>query len=608
MAITKTISATLSGYQNATGTKSGTASGSWSGSASTSSTLTWTSSDAPSTSDYPSVTSALKSEAAGNISAPSASNYRSAAGSWYLTNGTTSSYTGELIGNTYSSESSSIVASSITYSTSYKTAQWVTANKVTLTTVCTATATKATIKSARTSYDRILTFAVSPSAIDSATITLTHASASSFPAYIAIAASTTETNTFLTSLSSATYQSITLNGTSTTVTLSSAMLTKLKNLGGDTVVINLGKYYADGSVKSSYAGTLSVTAASMTYTLSTVTLSYNANGGSGAPSSATVTPDTSYTLSTTVPTRTGYTFNGWSTSRTAASGTYQAGDSIIVSGDTTLYAVWTANTYTVTYNAKSGTWANGATTSQTVTYGQTWTTLSNSELTRTGYTFQGWSSSSSATSVTHNANTAQSKWTSTSNLTLYAVWTINIYTVAYKPGTYSNETTTYSATKTHGTALTLRDTTYTRYSYTQEGWSTGTAGTSKEYNLLGSYTTNAAATLYPYWTENPTHTVTLDANGGFVSTTSFTVHEGGLYGESFDNNTLPTPTNANSAKSFQGWYTPDGFKVSSNSIFNYTENITLTARWDEIPVVIVCVKNGVTYLITSKDESCALTM
>lgn len=72
----------------------------------------------------------------------------------------------------------------------------------------------------------------------------------------------------------------------------------------------------------------------------TYTVSFNANGGSGAPSSQTKTYGTTLTLSSTKPTRSGYTFLGWSTSSTATSATYSAGGSYTANSGATLYAVW----------------------------------------------------------------------------------------------------------------------------------------------------------------------------------------------------------------------------------------------------------------------------
>ena len=74
------------------------------------------------------------------------------------------------------------------------------------------------------------------------------------------------------------------------------------------------------------------------------------------------------------------------------------------------------------------------------------------------------------------------------------------YTVSYNKGANGSGTNT-SATKTYGTALTLKGAIFTRNGYTQTGWSTSDGG-SKVYNLSGSYTTNAGVTLYPYWEKN----------------------------------------------------------------------------------------------------------
>ena len=71
------------------------------------------------------------------------------------------------------------------------------------------------------------------------------------------------------------------------------------------------------------------------------TLSYNANGGSGAPSAQTGSG--SITLSSTKPTRSGYTFIGWASSSSATSAQYQPGSSYYLNSDTTLYAVWQSN-------------------------------------------------------------------------------------------------------------------------------------------------------------------------------------------------------------------------------------------------------------------------
>lgn len=81
------------------------------------------------------------------------------------------------------------------------------------------------------------------------------------------------------------------------------------------------------------------------------TISYNANGGSGAPSSQGKDYGKVLTLSSVKPTRSGYTFLGWSTSKTATSPSYSAGGSYNINADVMLYAVWKSNSCAHSYNS-----------------------------------------------------------------------------------------------------------------------------------------------------------------------------------------------------------------------------------------------------------------
>lgn len=144
-------------------------------------------------------------------------------------------------------------------------------------------------------------------------------------------------------------------------------------------------------------------------------LKYDANGGSGAPDILDYESNSYATISSIIPTRTGYRFLGWSESPYATSADYVAGDEIYISDNNTLYAVWEADAYTVTYNANGG---SGVPSSQTVT-GGTSLTLSSIVPERFPYTFLGWSTSSSASSATYKPGDS---FTISSNLTLYAVW------------------------------------------------------------------------------------------------------------------------------------------------------------------------------------------
>lgn len=175
------------------------------------------------------------------------------------------------------------------------------------------------------------------------------------------------------------------------------------------------KFYASFSGIDMLNGTMY---ANTSYTIEkkpSYTVTFNANGGSNSPSSQTKWYGETLTLSSTKPTRTGYTFKGWSTSSSATSATYSAGGSYTTNASDTLYAVWQANTYTVTYNANGG---SGAPSSQTKTYGVT-LVLSSTKPTRTNYNFKGWSTSSTATNATYSAG---GNYTANAAATLYAVW------------------------------------------------------------------------------------------------------------------------------------------------------------------------------------------
>ena len=171
---------------------------------------------------------------------------------------------------------------------------------------------------------------------------------------------------------------------------------KLNNLAGDNYNVSASTSYKVPA-KPSY------------------TISYNANGGSGAPSAQTKWYGTTLTLSPTKPTRTGYSFSKWNTAANGSGTSYNSGASYTANASATLYAQWTANTYAVTYNANGGT---GAPANQTKTYGVD-LTLSNTVPTRTNYNFLGWATTSTATTPTYSAG---SKYTANAPITLYAVW------------------------------------------------------------------------------------------------------------------------------------------------------------------------------------------
>ena len=304
------------------------------------------------------------------------------------------------------------------------------------------------------------------------------------------------------------------------------------------------------------------------------TVSYDANGGSGGPVAQYKKHGVNLTLSSRAPARTGYTFLGWSTSDTTETATYGLNGSFTLNADTTLYAVWRAATYTVTYNANGG---SGAPARQTKTHGID-LNLSNGAPTRTGYDFLGWAASNSATAAQYRPGDA---YTADADITLYAVWQAKTYTISYDANGGSGEPA--DQTKTHNTALTLDSGQPTRAGYTFLGWAATATAAAAQYQPGGSYTANADATLYAVWKGNA-YTVTLDANGGSVSPESITVTNGGTY------SALPTP--ARGGYGFDGWYTADGIKVNKADVVHLAGNLTLYARWTGNTYTVALNANG----------------
>ena len=303
----------------------------------------------------------------------------------------------------------------------------------------------------------------------------------------------------------------------------------------------------------------------------TYTISYNANGGSGAPSNQTKTHGTALKLSTTVPTRSGYAFVGWATSSSATSATYASGASYTTDANITLYAVWTLNKYEITYNANGGT---DAPATQNKAHG-TDMTLSTSEPTKSyivtfdpnGGTvdvakrqgsceFMGWATSSTATTAayqpggtfTTNANTTlYAVWknptmtkystpvregyvfdgwytaaeggtqittttTISSDMTVYAHWTVATYGVIYDANGGDNAPA--EQIKTYGENLTISNTVPTRENYTFMGWATEENPTQVEYQPGDTYSANSGIVLIAVWSCDLNPTITLESVSG----------------------------------------------------------------------------------------------
>lgn len=216
-------------------------------------------------------------------------------------------------------------------------------------------------------------------------------------------------------------------GGKTSQTIASGTVTITKGTSARSIALWFS-FEMNFSWSGTYAGTKTASGSISVAAKTSYKISYNANGGTGAPSQQTKWHGTNITLSSTKPSRTGYTFKGWATSSTGGVA-YSSGASYTANASVTLYAVWQIITYKVTYNANGGTGAPGQ---QTKSYGVT-LKLSTMKPTRTNYNFKGWAK----TSTGSVAYAAGSSYTSNAAITLYAVWEL-----AYRKPTISNVTVT----------------------------------------------------------------------------------------------------------------------------------------------------------------------
>ncbi|MDR1220885.1 MAG: InlB B-repeat-containing protein [Treponema sp.] len=227
------------------------------------------------------------------------------------------------------------------------------------------------------------------------------------------------------------------------------------------------------------------------------TVTFNADGGTPATQTRTVNGRGSVGSSMpSNPTKSGYTFGGWYTSRNG--GGSQFTSSTTVTANITVYAKWTAQTqYTVTYNANQG---SGTTpSSQTVNAGSSVTLASGSGLTKSGYTFSGWNTNASGTGTSYAAN---SSYTVTATITLYAKWTAQAqYTVTFNAdgGSFTGGSATQTQTALIGGSVgSSMPSNPTKSGYTFGGWYTSTGGGGSQFTSSTTVTGNI--TVYANWT------------------------------------------------------------------------------------------------------------
>ena len=318
------------------------------------------------------------------------------------------------------------------------------------------------------------------------------------------------------------------------------------------------------------------------------TISYNANGGSGAPGSQTKTHGTDLKLSSTKPTRSGYTFVNWNTKSDGSGTNYASGATYNTNANITLYAIWKTNSsggdtttkYTVSYNANGG---SGTPSNQTKTQG-TNLVLSSTKPTRSGYTFVNWNTKGDGTGKSYAPGATYS---TDANLTLYAIWKTNAsggpvtkkYTIKFDAN--GGTGTTKEVVCDYGSKCTLTGNAFTRDGYEFTGWNTKSDGNGVSYRDGAvvkdlSSVDGSIVTLYAKWKANDVdveeHVITFIHNDGTNRITVLAVD---------DNDTIPFIIPDRDGYEFAGWYTDVDLTKKYDFTTKVKGDITLYAKWTE---------------------------
>jgi len=325
----------------------------------------------------------------------------------------------------------------------------------------------------------------------------------------------------------------------------------------------IGWYNADtGGVKIGVAGDKYTVSGDITlyarWTQNKYKVSFNTDGGTPCPE--IIAPEGSeIALSST--TKDDYTFIGWYSGETGGVKIGVAGDKYTVSGDITLYARWTQNKYTVSFNT------NGGSLVSPMTPLSKGSEITLSSTTKDGYTFIGW----------YNGETdgvkigvAGDKYTVSNDITLYAHWVQNKYKVSFNTdgGTPCSEITIPG-----GSSIILPATNKAGYIF--DGWYSAILNGEKIGDAGSEYAIVGNITLYARWTQNK-YNVSFNTNGGSPVSPMTLLSEG---------SEITIPTTDKIGYTFDGWYSADigGVKIGvEGDKYIVSSDITMYARWNKL--------------------------
>lgn len=344
--------------------------------------------------------------------------------------------------------------------------------------------------------------------------------------------------------------------------------------GWNTLANGTGTHY---NIGATYNLTADVTLYAE-WATSTYTITYDGNGktGGSVPSSQTGNGNVTLATNSGALVNTGYTFNGWNTLANGTGTHYGTSATYNLNADVTLYAEWTAITFTITYRGNGNT--GGTEGPDTVgADGSTVTTDNNSgALVKTGYRFSGWNTAANGTGTSYEDGVSIQI---TGDLTLYAVWIPLSFTLTFDDN-FSTGGSVPAVVTGYGTkTITNAAGTLAKTGYIFKGWNTQADG--QGTRLGTTYNLIADVTVYAEWQLIPA--IIYAPNGATGGTTPGDIPNGS-----------PITIDANTGNliragfRFLGWNTqPNGggthYGAGMTPIL--PEGTVLYAEWEKLPTL-----------------------
>ncbi len=296
------------------------------------------------------------------------------------------------------------------------------------------------------------------------------------------------------------------------------------------------------------------------------TIEYNLDGGTNVNANPDLYTIETATITLNSPSKTGYDFAGW-----YSDAGFETSVSEITTGsngDIALYAKWDAHPYTVTYNLDNGTNDTDNPNSYTIENA----TITFNNPTKTGYDFAGWYSDASFTTAVTEISTG-----SYEDITLYAKWIIQQFTVTFAD---YDGSAIYTESVNYGSSATAPSTP-ARTGYTFTSWEGDYSNISEDITVTAQYSINSYTVIFA------------DYDGSEISSQSV----------NFDSDATAPSNPSRTGYTFTGW---------NDDYSNITEDITVTAQYSINSYTVTYNLDGGTNDVSNPDtytvESDAITL